>query len=157
MSFSDALSPRQGLIWALRRRGFEPVEIAKELGTSRQFVHQTLNAANSKVSKLLTETAQANRIEVQLKDVRNGVLAGYHRGLEKQAVVSYSAKHGVQVWYWYENPATCEACESMPQCRDYLLDEAEEREIPLTTEEKMLPPGRLARLVFSRLIPEVEP
>jgi len=133
------------------------VKIAKELGTSRQFVHQTLNAADAKVSGLLTEAARANRIEVQAMDIRNGVLTGYHRGLEKQAVISYSAKHGVQVWYWYENPGACQACELTQQCRDYLLDEAEERGIALTREEKRLPPDRLAHLVFSRLIPSVKP
>jgi len=141
----------------LRRRGLEPVEIARELNTSRQFVHQTLNAADAKVSGLLTEAARANRIEIQLLDVRNGVLTGYHRGLEKQVVISYSGKHGVQVWYWYENPGACENCELMPQCRDYLLDEAEEQRIPLTRDEKGLPPDRLARLVFSRLIPGLKP
>jgi len=157
MALSSPLAPRQGLVWSLRRRGFEPVEIAKELKTSRQFVHQTLNAADAKVSSLLTETARANRIETLLLDVRNGVLTGYHHGLGKQVVISYSGKHGVQVWYWYEKPTACADCELTQQCREYLLDEAEEREMPLTAEEKGLPPAQIARVVFNRLIRGLKP
>jgi len=152
MSFNGALSARQGLIWSLRRKGLEPVAIAKELKTSRQFVHQTLIAADARVSELLTAEARANRIEMRLLDVHNGILVGYHRGLGKDVVISLSGKHGVQVWYWYDSPA-CKGCEQVRHCRDYLLDEAEERGIRLSGGEKGLPPARLARVVFSRLIP----
>ncbi len=157
MSLSSPLAPRQEFVWSLRRKGFEPVEIARELKTSRQFVHQTLHAADAKVSRLLREAAQANRIEMRVLDVKNGVLAGYHRGLGKQVVISYSAKHGVQVWYWYEKPTACADCELTQQCREYLLDEAEERGMPLTAEEKGLAPAQIARVVFSRLIPGLKP
>ena len=89
MSLRTPPSPRQGLVWSLRRRGLEPPEIAKELEASRQFVHQTLSAADAKVSRLLMEAARANRMEVQSIDVKNGLLTGYHRGLEKEAGFSY--------------------------------------------------------------------
>lgn len=157
MSFRSYLAPKQKMIWSLRKKGLEPVEIAKRINTSRQFVHQTLNAADVKVSNLLTEAAQMNRIEIQRLDVRNGILVGYHRGLETQAVISYSGKHGVQVWYWYENPEGCEVCEQILHCKNYLLDEAEEQGIPLNEDEKKLPPAKLAQVVFSRLIPGLKP
>jgi hypothetical protein len=157
MSFSGSLAPRQKMIWSLRRRGFQPVEIAEKLNTSRQFVHQTLNAADAKVSSLLTEMAEMNRIEIQHVDVKNGILAGYHRGLETQVVICYSGKNGLRVWYWYENPDACEECKLIHQCKNYLLDEAEEYGIPLTPDEKKLQPAKLARTVFSRLMPELKP
>jgi len=157
MSLGSSLAPRQKMIWSLRRRGFQPVEIARKLDTSRQFVHQTLNAADAKVSNLLTETAGMNRIEIQHVDVKNGILTGYHRGLETQVVISYSGKNGLRVWYWYENPDACEDCEQTHQCKNYLLDEAEEYGIPLIRDEKKLQPAKLARIVFSRLIPELKP
>ncbi len=154
---SGSLAPRQKTIWSLRRRGFQPVEIAKKLNTSRQFVHQTLNAADAKVSNLLTEMAGMNRIEIQHVDVRNGILLGYHRGLKTQAVICYSGKNGLRVWYWYENPDACEECTLIHQCKTYLLDEAEEYGIPLTPDEKKRQPAKLARILFSRLIPELKP
>ncbi len=157
MSFSNFLAPKQNMIWSLRRKGFEPVEIAKKLKTSRQFVHQTLKAADSKIYNLLTEVAQANKVEIQRLDVKNGILIGYHRGFETPVIVSYSSKHGVQVWYWHENPESCEKCEFEPQCRSYLIDESEERGIELTEDEKRLPPAKLARIVFSKLISGVKP
>ena len=152
MSF-EGLAPKQNVIWSLRRKGLEPVEIARRLKTSRQFVHQTLNTADSKVSAFLSDTAQANRIEIQSLDIRNGILVGFHRGLETPAVISYSGEQGVQVWYWHERAEACEACEQVHRCKSYLLNEAEEREIELTEDERKLPPARLAHVVFSRLTP----
>lgn len=157
MSLANSLAPRQKMIWSLRRKGLQPIEIAEKLNTSRQFVHQTLNAADAKVSNLLTETAGMNRIEIQQVDVKNGFLAGYHHGLETRVVISYSGRNGLRVWYWYKNPDACEDCELVHQCRSYLLDEAEEHGIPLTSDEKGLQPAKLACLVFNRLIPELRP
>jgi hypothetical protein len=144
-------------MWSLRRRGLRPAQIAEELGTSRQFVHQTLATVDARVSSLLLESARANRIEIHSVDVTNGILSGYHRGLGTRTVVSFSDKHGVQVWYWHENPESCVACSRMSECMEYLLDEAEERGVQLTDEERKLAPAKLTRVVFWRLMPEEEP
>lgn len=157
MSFRSLLAPRQKIVWSLRRSGLEPVEIAKKLNASRQFVHQTLNAADAKLSGLLTEEARASRIEIQHLDVKSGILVGYHRGLGTRAVISYSGEHGVQVWYWHENAEACKACELLHQCKSYLLDEARERGIPLAPNEMEMLPAKLAHVVFSRLIPGLRP
>lgn len=153
MSAGSPLAPRQLEVWSLRRDGTKPVEIARRLDTSRQFVHQTLDVADAKISHLLTQVAKASKIEIQHLDVRNGILLGNHRGLETQVVISFSAKHEVQIWYWYDKLEACDSCELENHCRTCLLDEAEERGITLTTDEKALPPAKLARNLFSRLIP----
>ena len=135
----------------------KPVEIARQLNTSRQFVHLTLSAADAKVSDILLDVARSNKIDVQILDVKKGILVGHHHGLGTRAVVSLSGKLGVQVWHWYENLDACDACEQAYNCRDYLLVEAEELGVQISDEERLMQPSKLARVLFSRLIPGLEP
>lgn len=133
------------------------MQIAERLKTSRQFVHLTLNACDVKISNLLTDLARVNRLEIEHLDVRNGILAGFSPSLRTQAIVSYSVKHGAQVWYWEENPNACGECDQATRCMEYLLNEAEERGISLTQSEMQLPPSRLGRVIFSTLVPGLRP
>lgn len=155
MSSFKFLAPRQEAVWALQREGLKEAEIARRLGISRQFVHQTLNATVAKVSKALVEAAQANRIQIRRLEPLKGIAFGYHHGLKTNTIISYTLKHGVQVWFWYEKPEDCERCEQREVCRSYLLNEAEERKIKLSEHELNSPPAKLAHIIFSKLIPEV--
>lgn len=51
----------------------------------------------------------------------------------------------------------CASCKWVERCRRRLLDEAEERNVQLSAEERELPPSRLAHLIFSRVIPGLTP
>jgi len=66
-------------------------------------------------------------------------------------IVTFSARNGVQTWH-YEQP-DCGACRWEDNCRQRLLDEAEEREITLSEEDRQLPPSKLAHAIFSKIIP----
>src|SRR5712692_5612448 len=77
MSLMFPLSGKQKTIWSLRWKGNSPSEIASELGTSRQYVHQVLLAAESKVSRTLLEVAQGANLQIKKVDPRNGVLLAY--------------------------------------------------------------------------------
>ena len=79
---------------------------------------------------------------------------GYHPGLKKKAIITYSTNHGIRVWYWYDNPEEVTNEEFLKETQIYLLDIAKERGIDAMDVRRMHP-GRLAHLVFMELIPEL--
>jgi hypothetical protein len=79
---------------------------------------------------------------------------GYHPGLKKRAIVTYSTTHGIKVWYWYDNPEEVTNEEFLKQTRTYLLDIAKERGIEIGDAQEMHP-AKLAHRVFMELIPEL--
>ena len=153
MSVISPLAPRQRAIWSLRRGGLGKSDIAARLGVSPQFVHQTLNAVEAKISRALVEVSRANNVRMRELNPEKGILVGHHPGLNTLTVISQTARDGIRIWYWHEKPEDCETCELKISCRNYLLNEAEETKVSLTPEEKEHPPAKLARIIFSRLIP----
>ena len=153
MSVISPLAPKQRIIWSLRRGGMGKSDIATRLGVSPQFVHQTLNAVEAKISRALVEVSRANNVRMRELSPEKGILVGYHPGLSTLTVISQTARDGIRIWYWHEKPEDCEACELRNACKDYLLNEAEETKVSLTHEEREYPPAKLARVIFSRLIP----
>jgi hypothetical protein len=83
------------------------------------------------------------------------VLLGYHPALKRKAIVTYSTRHGIKVWYWHDNPEEVTNAEFLRHTRDHLLDIAEERGIQLE-DTADVHPAKLAHMIFSKLIPEVE-
>ena len=152
MSLMFPLSGKQKTIWSLRWKGNSPSEIASELGTSRQYVHQVLLAAESKVSRTLLEVAQGANLQIKKVDPKNGVLLAYDPILKSNSVITYTNKNGIRIWHWYDRIEDIKDQSYADEVRNYLLNEADERGIKLTEEERNLHPARLARLVFGKLI-----
>lgn len=157
MSLASPLSPKQRAIWGLMRTGLSPREIAERLKASRQYVHQVAHVAEAKISRTLMEVAQSANLQVKVVDSKNGVLLAYDPALTSNVVITYTNKNRVRIWHWYERIKDIKDKKYINEVRGYLLNEAEERNIKLTPGEKKMHPARLARLIFSKLIPGLEP
>ncbi len=129
-------------------------ETANKLDTFKQNIHQTFLMAKSTVSNALLEVAEANRLEVRKVDSDRGILWGYQRWLGCEVVVTYSTKLGVKVWYWNDKAEKVLDKTVLDEARTYLLDFAEERRISINGEQAKQHPAKLAKLVFSQLVPE---
>ena len=145
------LTARQLDIWKLRRDGLPQFRIAERLGVTRQAVHNVLGLIDRKVSQALQDAARTNKVEVQYVDSVKGALLGYSPEVKDQVIITFSVKHGVQTWY--RHTGQCAGCDLEDKCREMLLEEAEERSISLTEEEKREPPAELAQKVFSKIVP----
>jgi DNA-binding CsgD family transcriptional regulator len=148
------LSEKQTTVWSLISKGQSAASIAEKLKTTRQFVNQTKLAAEAKLSTTLLDVAQANHIHVTKMNPKEGILLGYHPGLKKKAIITYTTSHGIKVWYWYDNPEEVTNEEFLNQTRTYLLDIARERGIEIRDAQGMHS-ARLAHRVFMELIPEL--
>lgn len=154
-TLSSPLSQTQRTVWSLIGEGLSASAIATKLETTRQFVNQTKLAAEAKLSTTLLDVAQANGIQVTKVYPKEGLLLGYHPGIGHKAIVTYSTSHGIKVWYWHDDPERVTNEEFLEQTRAYLLDIASERHIDVK-DAKSMHPGKLALLVFSKLIPELK-
>ena len=144
------------MVWSLVRKGESVASIAEKLKTTRQFVNQTKLTAEARLTNTLMDVAQANNIQVTKFCPDVGVLLGYHPGLKRRAVVTYSTKHGIKVWYWFDKPEEVTDREFLSQTRAYLLGIVDERDLKIENAREMHP-AKLAQLIFSKLIPELKP
>jgi len=145
------MTNRQLEIWRLRFKGFSKAEVGRRLGITRQAVYDAEKYTLEKVESALLHVAEASRIEVRYIDPTKGILHGYDPATEIRVIVTFSAKNGVQTWH-YEQP-DCGSCTWVESCKRRLLDEAEERDIRLSAEERALLPSKLAHAIFSKAIP----
>jgi hypothetical protein len=146
------LTSKQKRIWDLKGKGLQEVNIARKLDVSRQTVHKALNIANDKVALALQETARLNKIRVMTVDTANGILVGYSPEFQTSAMITFSARNGVQIWYRHEGD--CENCDEFQTCRTSLLAEAEDRGIQLPQSQSSMLPSQIAEILFSRIIGE---
>ena len=149
------LSEKQSVVWSLVRKGQSVASIAEKLKTTRQFVNQTKLTAEARLTNALLDVAQANNIQVTKIYPDAGVLLGFHPGLKRRAVVTYSTRHGIKVWYWFDRPEEVTDREVLSQTRAYLLGIADERDLEIEGAREMHP-AKLAQLIFSELIPELK-
>ena len=145
------LTDRQLEIWRLLFRGLSKAEVGRRLGITRQGVYDAEKQMLQKVESALNHVAQVSRLDVDYLDPRKGILHGYHPSTRNRVIVTFSARNGVQTWH-YEQP-DCELCTWKENCKQRLLDEAEERDIRLSAEESKLPPSKLAHAIFSKVVP----
>ena len=138
------------------RSGLSAKQIGERLKTSRQYIHQVATLADAKVSEALLSVARSANIQVKMVDARSGVLLGYDPTLASKTLVTYTKKYGVRIWHWYERIEDIKDPSYIDEVRAYLLNEADERGITLTEEEKRAHPAELARVVFERLIAGLE-
>ncbi|MGD6850859.1 MAG: hypothetical protein ACQCN6_02230 [Candidatus Bathyarchaeia archaeon] len=152
---SSPLSQSQKTIWALLGKGLTVTTIAEKLKTTRQYVNQTRLTAQTKLATTLLEVAQVNDIQVTKLVPQQAILLGYHPGLKRKAIVTYTTNHGLKVWYWHDNPEEITDTTFLNQTRQYLIDIAKERGITIDGSEN-IHPAKLAHMIFKKLLPEVE-
>jgi transcriptional regulator with XRE-family HTH domain len=139
----------------LTSKGLSVADVAGRLRTSRQYVNQTRQTAEAKLSKALMEVARVNDLQVAQLHPKEALLIGYHPVLKRKAVVTYTTSHGIKVWYWHDNPEEETDHDFLKQAREYLLDLAKERDLEIEDATRVHP-AELARIVFRKLVPEAE-
>jgi hypothetical protein len=147
------LTLRQLDIWDMNRRGEPRSRIGERFGFTRQAVYDALKISLGKVESALRHTAEASSIEIIRVDPKNGILLGRMPLDSSKVIVTFSRKHGVQTWH-FEEP-DCDRCGYVKRCAERLLDEAEERGVELSNDQRSLPPSKLAHTIFSSLLPEL--
>lgn len=156
MGLTSPLSQKQKTVWSLINRRLSSAEIAEKFGVTRQFVNQTKLAAEAKLMATLLDVAQANDLRVLKLYSKEAILLGYHPGLGRKAIVTYTTTFGVKIWYWYDRPdEVVNDEEFLKRTRMYLLDFAKERGIAVQNPDDMHP-AELANVLFSKLIPELK-
>lgn len=149
---SGYLTSKQKQIWNLKNKGFIEAKIARELNITRQTVHKVLDVADGKILQALLETSKLNKIKVKSIDSVKGILIGYSSEFKTPAIVTFSAKNGVQIWY--KNDGNCETCDQLQHCKKLLLTEIKERNIQPPENLDAMPPSKLAEFLFSKIIGE---
>lgn len=153
MALSTAyLTLKQKHIWNLKSKGLLEANIARKLNVTRQTVHKALNVANTKISQALQETAKLNKIKVKTLDPTNGILVGYSPEFKTVAMITFSARNGVQIWYRHEGD--CKNCDQLQACKTTLLVEAEDRKIQLPENLGSMLPSELAEILLSKITGE---
>ena len=154
-SVSAPLSQSQKTVWELISRGLSVAKIADKLETTRQYVNQTRLTAQAKLATTLLEVAQVNDLQVTKLYPQQAILLGYHPALKRKAIITYTTSHGLKVWYWHDNPEEVTDTAFLNQTRQYLIDIAKERGLEIENVEG-IHPAKLAHVIFSKLIPELE-
>lgn len=153
MSLSSGyLTAKQTRIWDLKRRGVQEVNIARSLKVARQTIHKAVDGANTKIAQALIETARLNRIKVTGLNAVNGVLVGHSSEFNTQAIVTFSARNGVQVWYKHEGD--CNNCAHLQDCRKAIVTEMEDRGIGQAENLDSTSPSRLAEILLKTITGE---
>ena len=152
---SAYMTASQLKIWDMSRSGLSQAEIGRRTSVTRQAVYDALGIALEKVESALRHAADADMVEVRHVDPKMGILQGFSPSLGNRVIITFSIKHGIQTWH-YEN-VECPRCKWSDRCRGRLLDEAEERNVSLSNEEKNLPSSKMAHVIFSKVIPGLEP
>ena len=153
MLSSAYLTTRQLDIWDMNRRGDPRSKIGERFGFTRQAVYDALKISMEKVESALRHTAEASSIEIIRVDPKNGILLGRMPFDFNKVIITFSRRHGVQTWH-FEEP-DCDRCRYTERCAERLLDEAEERGVELSKDQRSLPPSKLAHTIFSSLLPEL--
>jgi hypothetical protein len=150
---SAYLTARQLEIWDSNRRGESRAKIGERFGFTSQAVYDSLKVSLGKVESALRHTAEASSIEIIRVDPKNGILLGRMPLDSSKVIVTFSRKHGVQTWH-FEEP-NCGDCRYTKRCTERLIDEAKERDVEISEEQRNIPPSKLAHIIFSKLIPEL--
>jgi transcriptional regulator len=148
------LTPRQSHLWSLKLVGLTESDISRKEEISRQSVHIILDVAQEKLSQALKEAAEVNRIRVSHMDPAKAVLFGRSLEFGHKVVVTYSPSNGIKIWYAHDDD--CRECKLDKSWVRVILREAEQRRIELSAAEIQLPPHKLAKLIFSKMLPGVE-
>lgn len=136
----------------MKSKGFSEARIAKEFGVARQTIHKTLKVAHSKVYAALQEEAKINKIRIMTIDPSKGILLGYSPHFKTEALITFSVRNGIQVWYKHEGD--CNSCDQLHVCKEVLLAEAKDRNIQLPENADSIKPSKLAEILFKKILGE---
>jgi hypothetical protein len=98
------------------------------------------------------ETARLNKMKVKAVDPAIGILSGFSSEFKTPAIITFSARNGVQVWYKHEGD--CANCDQLENCRKTLLAEMEERNIQPLENLEPISPSKIAELLFHKITGE---
>jgi hypothetical protein len=154
-SITSPLSSNQTAIWSMLTKGLSVSVIAEKLNTTRQYVNQTRLTTEAKLSTTLLEVARTNDLQVTRLYPKEAILLGFHPGLKRKAIITYTTSHGLKVWYWHDTPEEVTDATFLNQTRQYLIDIAKERGVEIEGMEQ-IHPAKLAHEIFCRLIPELK-
>jgi hypothetical protein len=134
-------------IWELKRTKLTGKEIAAQKGVTPGFVSKTLTEANQRIKGLLENAAHMNKITIDLMNEKLGFARGQSHMFNVRCYITFSPKNSVQVWY--EHKGDCVSCEKYTLCREILLQEFKERNLPI--EKPSMRPTDLVDLLFQKL------
>ena len=134
-------------IWSLKRRQLSGREIAAKRDVTPGMVSKTLSEANNRVKALLQNAAQMNKITLQIISPELGYARGISHMFNVNAYITFSPKNGVQVWY--DHQGNCVECDKFAFCREIILQEFKERDIPV--ENPHLQPTNLVEILLTTL------
>ena len=126
-------------------------DIARKLNVSRQAVNQLVQTIPEKITAALYDAAKLNGVESRHVDSSHGILLGWSRDFETEAVITVSFETGLRVWYKH-NLGKCKICLDRRQCISALLRSVSALGVSLTPEERELDPSKLSSLIFSRAL-----
>jgi len=145
------LTGRQMRVWDLMRDGLSQSDIARELDISRQAVNQLVQTIPEKITAALYDAAKLNGVEPRNVDSSHGILLGWSRDFETEAVITVSTETGLRVWYRH-NLGKCKICPDRRRCTSALLRSVDALGVSLTPQERGLDPSKLSSLIFSRVL-----
>jgi hypothetical protein len=125
--------------------------MARKLNVIRQAVNQLVQTIPEKITAALYDAAKLNGLEPRHVDSSHGILLGWSRDFETEAVITVSFETGLRVWYKH-NLGKCKICPDRRQCTSALLRSANALGASLTPEERELDPSKLSSLIFSRAL-----
>jgi hypothetical protein len=132
----------------MKRDQLKQKEIAEKRKVTIGFVSKSLSEANNRIEVLLQNTANGNKISLDVLNGEQGYARGKSHMFDVIAYITFSPKNGVQVWY--EDKGDCIKCEKFAYCREVILQEFKERKIKF--DSPLLQPT----LLIERLIAEIE-
>jgi hypothetical protein len=142
------LTKGQSKIWDLRFHGWRAADISGEIGKSRQYVSKSLQSADSKIFRAMTEAARTNKIMIKTMDPERGFLVGYSKEFGSNILLTYSPIDGINVWVPHRGQ--CKECTDEEACRTHLLREAERLGTKLSLKQKKIIPAKLAGIIFKQ-------
>ena len=143
------LTVKQRQVWSLKSEGYTEAGIGRRLNIKRQTVHKALKIANQKIHQSLEETAKINNIEITTVSPTQAYLTGYSPHFDTTAIVTYSPKNGIQIWYKHEGD--CSKCSRAKECRENILQEAKDRKLDFEGDVNRMSPSELAKALFSMI------
>jgi hypothetical protein len=133
------------------RDGLSQSEIARKFGISRQAVNQLAQTIPERVTAALYDASKLNGVEPRHVDSSKGILLGWSRDFQTEAVITLNRETGLRVWYQH-NLGHCKICPDKKQCKSMLVKSVGNLGVSLTKQERGLDPSKLSSLIFSRAL-----
>jgi len=105
----------------------------------------------TKIAAALNDAAQLNRVEPRYMDISRGMLFGWSKHFQTEAIIALSPEGGLQVWYEHDL-GKCKICPDKRHCKSELLKTAKRLGASVARHERKLEPSELSGIVFSRIL-----